>query len=129
MITRDRLADTTAYKDLVATIRYAIHWYANESTRRKIKKQEKETSSESTSLKFERVEQVLEEYESEISPKVYEKIYKKVQEATASAEKDQELVLEQMGVLAPLATAGISALSYQHELKNNSLTLKTQLIE
>ena len=117
MITRDRLADTTAYKDLVATIRYAIDWYANESTRRKIKKKEEETSSESTSLKFERVEQVLEEYESEISPKVYQKIYKKVQEATTSAEKDQELVLEQMGVLAPLATAGISALSYQHELK------------
>ena len=117
MITRDRLAETAAHKDLVATIRYAIDWYANESTRRKIKKKEKEASSEPTSLKFERVEQVLEEYESEISPKVYQEIYKKVQEATTAAEKDQEIALEQMGLLAPLATAGISALSYQHELK------------
>ena len=46
MITRDRLAATTAYDDLVHTIRYAIDWYANESTRRKIKKKEEETSPE-----------------------------------------------------------------------------------
>ena len=67
-------------------------------------------------MEFERVEQVLEEYESEIPKKVYQEIYKKVQEATTAVEKDQELVLAQMGLLAPLATAGISALSYQHEL-------------
>ena len=37
MITRDRLAETSAYKDLVTTVRYAIDWYANETARRKIK--------------------------------------------------------------------------------------------
>ena len=36
MITRDRLTDTTAYKDLVTTVRYAMDWYANETARRKI---------------------------------------------------------------------------------------------
>ena len=118
MITRDRLTEeTTAYKDLVKTVRYALDWYANETARRKIEKKENEASSEPTSLKFQRVEQVLEEYEPQIPKKVYQEIYTKVQEATIAAEKDQELVLEQMGVLAPLATAGISALSYQHELK------------
>ena len=117
MITRDRLADTTAYKDLEHTIRYAIDWYANETARRKFEKVENETSSESTSLKFKHVEHVLEEYESEIPKKVYQEIYKKVQEAAKAAEKYQDLALEQMGVLASLATAGISALSYQHELK------------
>ena len=117
MITRDRLTETTVYKDLVKTIRYALDWYANETARRKIEKKENEASSEPTSLKFERVEQVLEEYEPEIPKKVYQEIYKKVQEATTAAETHQELVLEQMGLLAPLATAGISALSYQHELK------------
>lgn len=115
MITRDRLTDTTAYKDLVTTVRYALDWYANETARRKI--QEKEASPEPTPLKFKRVEQVLEAYESEIPKKVYQEIYKKVQEAITAAEKEQERVLEQMGLLAPLATAGISALSYQHELR------------
>lgn len=115
MITRDRLTDTTAYKDLVTTVRYALDWYANETARRKI--QEKEASTEPTSLQFEHVEQVLEFYEPEIPKKVYQEVYKRVQKATTAAETHQELVLEQMGLLAPLATAGISALSYQHELK------------
>ena len=117
MITRDRLTDTTAYKDLVTTVRYAFDWYANETARRKIEKKENETSPEPTSLKFELVEQVLEYYESNIPKEVYQEIYKRVQEATTAAESHQERVLEQMGLLAPLATAGISALSYQHELK------------
>ena len=117
MITRDRLAETVAYTDLVRVIRYAIDWYANETARRKIEAKKREVSTEPTSLKFERVEQVLEEYEEEIPKNIYQEIHEKVQEATITAKTNQELVLEQMGLLAPLATAGISALSYQHELK------------
>ena len=117
MITRDRLIETPAYEDLVSMVRYAIDWYANETARRKIEAKKREVSSEPTSLKFERVEQVLEEYEPEIPQNVYQEIYEKVREATLTAKTNQELVLEQMGLLAPLATAGISALSYQHELK------------
>ena len=117
MITRDRLAETVAYEDLVKTIRYTLDWYANETARRKIEKKGNETSPEPTSLKFERVEQVLEAYEPEIPKRVYQEVYKRVQEATTAAEKEEERTLEQMGLLAPLATAGISALSYQHELR------------
>ena len=116
MITRDRLAENTAYEDLVKTVRYAFDWYANETAKKKNEAEKREKSTEPTSLKFERVEQVLEEYESEISTKVYKDIYKKVHEATTAAKNEQELALKQMGILAPLATAGISALSFQHEL-------------
>ena len=115
MITRDRLAETTAYKDLVTTVRYALDWYANETARRKIQK--KEASSEPTSLTFEYVEEVLEYYKPDIPEKIYQEIYEKVQEATTAAKTQQELALKQMGLLTSLATAGISALSYQHELK------------
>ena len=117
MITRDRLAETAAYEDLIKTVRYAIDWYANETARRKIEERRVGASSEPTSLKFERVEQVLEYYEPKIPKEVYQEVHKRVQEATTAAESHQERVLEQMGLLAPLATAGISALSYQHELK------------
>ena len=117
MITRDRLIETPAYEDLVSMVRYATDWYANETARRKIEAKKREVSSEPTSLKFERVEQVLEQYEPEIPQNVYQEIYEKVREATITAKTNQELVLEQIGLLAPLATAGISALSYQHELK------------
>jgi signal transduction histidine kinase len=117
MITRDRLIETPAYEDLVSMVRYAIDWYANETARRKIEAKKREGTTKPTSLKFERVEQVLEQYEPEIPKNVYQEIYEKVQEATTTAKTNQELVLEQIGLLGPLATAGISALSYQHELK------------
>ena len=117
MITRDRLTETPAYEDLVSMVRYAIDWYANKTAWRKIEAKKREVSIEPTSLKFERVEQVLEEYEQEIPQNIYQEVYEKVQEATITAKTNQELVLEQIGLLAPLATAGISALSYQHELK------------
>ena len=43
MITRDRLAETVAYTDLVRAIRYAIDWYANETARRKIEAKKRES--------------------------------------------------------------------------------------
>ena len=116
-ITRDRLAETTAYEDLVCTVRYAIDWYAYETARRKSKQKRRETFTEATSQTLEHIEEVLEQYEPDIPKNVYRKVRDEVQKATATVKTDQEIVLEQMGLLAPLATAGISALSYQHELK------------
>lgn len=127
MITRDRLTKTIAYDDLVTTVRYAIDWYANEITKKKNQEKEREKSTEPTSLKFERVEQVLEAYESEIPKEIYKDIYNKVQEVTIAVKNEQELVLGQMGMLAPLATAGISALSYQHELQKQFAFIKNTI--
>ena len=117
MITRDRLTETTAYDDLVTMVRYALDWYANETARRKIEAKKRESSPEPTSQTLERIEQVLEQYEPDIPEDVYRKVHDNVQEATKKVKSNQEIVLKQMGLLAPLATAGISALSYQHELK------------
>ena len=117
MITRDRLTVTTAYDDLVCTVRYAIDWYAYQTARRKSKEKKRETPIEASSQTLERVEEVLEQYEPEIPKDVYRRVHDEVQKATTTVKTNQEIVLEQMGLLAPLATAGISALSYQHELK------------
>ncbi len=117
MITRDRLTETIAYEDLVNTVRYAIDWYAYETARRKSKKKKRETPTKATSQTLERIEQVLDQYEPDIPEDVYKRVHDEVQEATATIKTNQEIVLEQMGLLGPLATAGISALSYQHELQ------------
>ncbi|MFQ5798465.1 MAG: ATP-binding protein [Bacteroidota bacterium] len=125
MITRDRLAESTAFEDLVAMVRYAIDLYANEETRRKFERKQLEAPIEPTSLKFERVEQVLEYYEPQIPNDVYQDLREKVQEATTAATASQEVALRQMGLLGPLATAGISALAYQHELRKQFSTIES----
>ena len=125
MITRDRLEETTAFRDLVAMVRYAFDLYAFEEARRVFERKLKEAPVESTSLKFERVERVLEHYEPQIPEDVYRDLREKVQEATTAATTSQEVALGQMGLLGPLATAGISALAYQHELRKQFSTIES----
>jgi len=118
MITRDRLTeDTVAFQDLVAMVRYALDLYAFEEARRQYEKLLEEAPTEPMSQKFARVEQVLEDYESDIPEEVYQYLCKRVREATLAARAEQDLVVGQMGLLGALATAGISALAYQHELR------------
>ena len=128
MITRDRLAESTAFQDLVAMVRYAFHLYAFEEARRVFERKLKRFPVEPTSLKFERVERVLEHYEPEIPEQVYRDLREKVREATTAATTQQEMVLNQMGLLGPLATAGISALAYQHELRKQ-FTVVQSIVE
>ena len=101
----------------MCTVRYAIDWYACETARRKSKEKKREIPTEATSQTLEHIEQVLEQYEPEIPKDVYRRVHDEVQKATTTVKTNQEIVLEQIGLLGPLATAGISALSYQHELK------------
>ncbi len=117
MITRDRLTETRAYDDLVSIVRHAIDWYAIETARRKFEAKKREAPPEPTSQRLVKIEQVLEQYEPEIPKNVYHEVHEEVQKVITTVKTNQEFVIEQMALLAPLATAGISALSYQHELK------------
>lgn len=117
MITRDRLAETKAFEDLRKMIRYAIDLYANERARRVFAEKERKAPTEPTMQKFVRVEQVLEDYEPDLPKEVYQDLRERVREATLAARTDQDRVVEQMRLLGALATAGISALAYQHELR------------
>lgn len=128
MITRDRLTETAAFEDLKSVVRYAIDWYANETAKRRLEQKKRDASTEPISLKFDRVEKVLEAYESDIPKEIYKDIYNKVQEVTIAVKNEQELVLEQIGLIASLATAGISALSYQHELKKQFADIEKTII-
>ncbi len=117
MITRDRLTESIAFQDLVSMVRYAFDFYAYEEALRKYEQALRTAPTEPTSEKFERVEQVLEYYEPRIPSDVYSELRDQLRDATTAASASQEVALRRMGLLGPLATAGISALSYQHELR------------
>lgn len=117
MVTRDRLAETRAFEDLRAAVRYAIDLYAMERARRVFAERERTVATEPITQKFARVEQVLEQYEPSIPREVYRDLREQVRDATDAAKAEQDRVVEQIGLLGALATAGISALAYQHELR------------
>jgi len=120
-VTRDRLVDNGSFQCLTRLVRYALDFYAMEEHRRGLKKAEaargvaKET--------FNRVEEVLDAHRSEIAPPVYAVLRRQVQEAIRASEVDKEATLQHMGLLGALATAGISAVAYEHESSKQLLVL------
>lgn len=117
LITRDRLEDNKAFRNLVYMVRWATDFYANEEAKRSAKRQDLAKEIKPIKEKFGKVEDVLEKYRSEIPKNVYGGFHKDIQEAIDATETEAEATIKQIGLLGSLATAGISSLAYQHELK------------
>lgn len=117
LITRDRLQDTVAYNNLVYMIRWAMHFYAMEESKRSHKL--KEILGEIESLEFKRVEDALVKHESEIPGDVYDKLRTDIKKATEEIEIGAEATKKLIGLLGVFTTAGISSLAYQHELRQH----------
>jgi len=117
LITRDRLQDTPAFRNLIFMIRWAMDLYANEEARRVNEYRIRTTEIDSPKEKFEKVEQAIQKHKADIPEPVYEDLLEGVRKATEVAESEAEIRVKQTRMLGPLATAGISSLAYQHELK------------
>jgi signal transduction histidine kinase len=115
-ISRDRLVDNDAYQTLRAIVRTALDFYAMQEARRSVEEIQALRPVESTSEKFERVDRVLTHYRTAIPEPVFTELRRHVQEAIRVSETESEQVVRHVGLLGSLATAGISALAYQHEV-------------
>lgn len=120
-ITRDRLQESKAFSDLFFMARWAMDFYANEEAKRQRKW--KDLIKKTEAPEFERMEDVLTKYQSEIPEKVYGYLHKDMQKATKEIETEAEATAKRIGLLGSLATAGISSLAYQHELKQQFHTI------
>ena len=117
LITRDRLAETTAFHDLRDVVRYGLDLYAMERTRRDTEREFANRPVEPTTRKFQRVEEALADHKEEIPEQVYEELRDNIRDATLAAADEQEAFVQHVGLLGALATAGIATVAYQHELK------------
>lgn len=115
LVTRDRLEDNDAFRDLFRIVKWAVDFYANEEARRS--REQKALEMEIEPPKFSSVGDVLTEYQSEIPEKVYGVLRKNIQKVTDEIETEAEAAAKRIGILGSLATAGISSLAYQHELE------------
>lgn len=115
-ITRDRLVESKAYKDLVATLRYALHFYAYEEARRHYERWNR-IIVEPIDRKIDRIEDTLKTYRQDIPEQAYNQIYAGIREAVAQVKTEKETAYDKLALLGPLATVGIATLAYQHELR------------
>lgn len=114
-ITRDRLSENKAFDQLVDIVRYSIDFYAMHEAKRvyeeKVKKREIEP------ILVERVNEILAKYKLDIPGDLLHELQVDIRNAIESFEKEAKKKNNMLGLLGPLATAGISSLAYQHELK------------
>jgi signal transduction histidine kinase len=115
-VTRDRLVDNRGFQNLRYIVRYALDFYAMQEVKRGWERAQAKRAVEPVREKFMRVDQVLERHREEIPKPVYMTLRTQVKDAIVASETEAEVMTRQVGLLGALATAGISALGYEHEV-------------
>ena len=128
-ISRDRLADNKAFRNLYFFVRWAMDFYAVQKKRRELEAVQAKRPTEPIQRKFERVDQVLARFESSIPEPVYKTLRTQVKDAIDASEAEAETLKQQRGVLGSLATAGMSALAYEHEVQKQYNLLENVVAE
>jgi signal transduction histidine kinase len=113
-VTRDRLADNRGFRDLRRFVRTALDFYAIQETQRN-QASLASVGHEPTPVKARRVSEVLEHHREEIPESVYRDLDKEITGVLASIRTEAERQAAQAGLLGSLATAGITAIAFEHE--------------
>ncbi len=113
-VTRDRLAENQGLRDLRRFVRTALDFYAVQETQRN---QARVVSAghEPTPVKARRVREVLELHRDEIPKSTYHDLDKEITGVLESVRTEAEKQAAQAGMLGSLATAGITAIAFEHE--------------
>jgi signal transduction histidine kinase len=117
-VTRDRLNENVAYEQLVKIVRQGLDWYAMEEARRRLKVglQARKAKTEPLPQRLERIEEIVDRHAPSMPPLVARTLATEVKAAMFAAQTDAEVALRKIALLGPLATAGMVALAYEHEL-------------
>jgi len=115
-VTRDRLADNSSYRSVKDIVRWSLDFYAMQEARRKLETAEAKRPVEPAEKKIIRVEEVLRSYRNDIPKTVFTRLESEVNEAVRATGDESELMRGRIGLLGSLATAGIAALAYEHEV-------------
>jgi signal transduction histidine kinase len=116
LVTRDRLAPNKAFDSLQRIVRWALDLYAMEEAKRALEEAEAQRPAMPSSERIETVSQLLERYRPDIPARVFESLSLHLNQALEATESDADLQMLQIRALAPLATAGMGALAYEHEV-------------
>lgn len=113
---RDRLIANDAFIQLRDLLRFALDFYANRYRLLDVQLEKQSSDREPSSRRFERAMEVLDESKGEIQPETFRKLRREVVAAQNAAITDEAELDRRAALLAPLATAGMSALALVHEL-------------
>lgn len=114
-LTRDRLVNNAAFRDLRDAVRFGVDFYTSLEARKHAEEVERLRPSEALPVRIARVEELLDAYEDSIPASIREQLRRGIRDVLSGVRSEAELVAERAGLLGALATAGISALAFEHE--------------
>ena len=121
---RDRLADNVAFEQLRNLVRFSLDFYANRFRLLSLQAIEKKRAKEPPSRIFDRAIAVLDRSQAEIPRPVYQEVRREVVTARKAAALEEQHLDRRAVLLAPLATAGMTALALNHELAREVVLLE-----
>jgi signal transduction histidine kinase len=116
-ITRDRIVDSDAYSNLTDMIRYALDLYAMERAKRVLSEHTTKRPTKKPKEKISRLEGIIEGHGNKIPSEIRAQLIVEINDLEETIIEENKDNIRKMGVLGSLATAGLSSLAYQHELK------------
>lgn len=115
-VSRDRLVDNKSFRDLRRIVRWAIDYYAMQEAKRAYEEAAKLPDEERVEERADRLQGVLAKHRKDIPAPVYSSLRTEVRRVLRSARAESERLAAHTGLLGALATAGIGALAYEHEV-------------
>src|SRR5205085_11402955 len=103
---------------------WAVDYYATREALRNVREAEAKAPRERVVPRLLRVNDVLDRHSSSLPAQALRTIKAEVKAAVAAAQTQDELVAGQVSLVAPLATAGITAVAYEHETAKQLIALE-----
>jgi signal transduction histidine kinase len=125
-VTRDRLVANIAYRELRSAVRWALDFYAMQEAQRR--QQEEIADIRAIAPKRARIRDVLERYRDAIPANVFGAVSTELEETIETQEQEVDRAARRAGLLGALATAGIAAVAFEHEI-SKQITLLEELAE
>ena len=117
---RDRLQANSAFFQLRDLVRFSLDLYANRYRSLSLQAVEKERGREPASRKFDRALQALDRGKADMPAAVYRETKREIAGARKASATEEEALDRRAVLLAPLATAGMTALAMSHEMARDS---------
>ena len=122
---RDRLADNRAFDELRDLVRFSLDFYANRYCLLRVRAADQARAKGAPpSRVYSRAIAALDSYRDELADATYEEIRQALVAAKSTATHEEQALDRRAEMLAPLATAGMTALALNHELTREIILLE-----
>jgi hypothetical protein len=128
-VTRDRLVDNAAHGELKRVVRWALDYYAHQQARREFSRRVAPPPTRGPGASVARALDILQTHRTALPDSTFLELKEALVTTAQATLTEQGEVRRLTGLLGALATAGIAAVAYEHELTKQLRALERLCLE